>query len=248
MDIKYPRTLHLEGSKGIQDPDAVPFSSVRGKHLVVEEKMDGSMVSIQFDDGGDLHIRHRNQDARGLEFDHLKRWINEIQNDLFDRLSNRYVMYGEWMFACHTIFYDNLPNLFLEYDVYDKENSIFLSTGKRTDLLFGMPIESVRVLDDGPFYNLRDLNELVTSSGFVSTNQQEKAIRLFESIGLRRGDALSNLDLSGKMEGLYIKHEDQNQVLDRYKYVRSDFIKTILRSEHWSDRPLVQNQLRCSST
>lgn len=38
---KYPRTPHLEGSRlqpGDEDLSQVPFSYIKGKHLVVEEK------------------------------------------------------------------------------------------------------------------------------------------------------------------------------------------------------------------
>ena len=239
---RYPRTYHIEGSKG-GDPEAISISSLAKKYLVIEEKMDGSMVSIYFDDNGDLHLRHRNKEVRGVEFDLLKRWTREIEEKLFDRLGDQFIMYGEWLFACHTIFYDKLPSYFLEYDVYDRAAETFLSTLRRKEILFGMPIHSVLILDQGEFHHRRELEELVTSSNFASIDQLETAVRLFEEVGLRRGDALKCLDLSLQMEGLYIKHEDESRVLGRYKYIRKDFIDTILRSGHWKDRPLVQNQL-----
>jgi hypothetical protein len=46
------------------------------------------------------------------------------------------------------------------------------------------------------------------------------------------------------MEGLYIKVEEQGQVVERYKYVRFDFLNAILDSgSHWMRRPIVPNQL-----
>ena len=50
---KYPRTQHLEGSRlqpGDEAPAAVPFAAPRVRHLVVEEKLDGSNVGVWFDD------------------------------------------------------------------------------------------------------------------------------------------------------------------------------------------------------
>ena len=44
-------------------------------------------------------------------------------------------MYGEWLYAKHTVYYDALPHYFLEFDIYDKEQAIFLSTKKRKELL-----------------------------------------------------------------------------------------------------------------
>ncbi|NUR26215.1 MAG: DNA ligase, partial [Catenulispora sp.] len=43
--FKYPRTPHLAGSRlqpGDHDLAQVPFEHVRGRHLVVEEKLDGA--------------------------------------------------------------------------------------------------------------------------------------------------------------------------------------------------------------
>src|SRR4051794_30538549 len=48
---KYPRTRHLVGSglqPGDQDLDAVPVSELRGKNVVIEEKMDGANCGISF--------------------------------------------------------------------------------------------------------------------------------------------------------------------------------------------------------
>jgi hypothetical protein len=47
------------------------------------------------------------------------------------------------------------------------------------------------------------------------------------------------------MEGLYIKVEENGQVIDRLKFVRPSFLQTILESQtHWLERPIVPNQLR----
>ncbi len=46
------------------------------------------------------------------------------------------------------------------------------------------------------------------------------------------------------MEGIYIKVEEGDYVLDRLKYVRPTFLNAILDSEsHWMNRPLVANKL-----
>lgn len=45
---KYPRTPHLEGFRlqpGDEDLSQIPFSSIRGKHPVAEEKVDGANMA-----------------------------------------------------------------------------------------------------------------------------------------------------------------------------------------------------------
>ncbi|MNR52144.1 hypothetical protein D3C85_1719310 [compost metagenome] len=51
-------------------------------------------------------------------------------------------------------------------------------------------------------------------------------------------------DLSDLAEGLYLKAESGGQVTGRYKWVRPDFVQTILDSgSHHSRRPVLPNQL-----
>ena len=51
-------------------------------------------------------------------------------------------------------------------------------------------------------------------------------------------------DPSDLMEGLYVKVEEGGAVVGRYKYIRADFLATVLQSgSHWLDRPIVPNGL-----
>ena len=58
--IKYPRTPHLEGSSlqpGDEDLSQIPFSEIAGRHLVVEEKIDGANSAVSFTDSGNCACR-----------------------------------------------------------------------------------------------------------------------------------------------------------------------------------------------
>lgn len=219
MDLpKYPRTFHIEGSKGIEESEAIPFSELQGKPLVIEEKMDGSMVSICFDNSGTLHIRHRNQEVRGTEFDLMKSWVAKRLDQLFDLLEDRYVMYGEWLFARHTITYNLLPDYFLEFDIFDRQENHFLSTVRRKQILQGQPIHSVHVLDNWRYRRKSDVVQWAEGPS---------------AFGM------------GHKEGLYIKIEDDGVVQRRYKYIRKEFTDAIQKAgKHWSELPFVQNQLK----
>jgi len=59
---KYPRTYHIEGSRiqpGDTDLDSVPFGVSADRHVVVEEKMDGSNAAISFTPEGELLLQSR---------------------------------------------------------------------------------------------------------------------------------------------------------------------------------------------
>ncbi len=49
----------------------------------------------------------------------MKAWAGAAQRELREALGGRYVMYGEWLYAKHTVFYDALPHYFFEFDVLD---------------------------------------------------------------------------------------------------------------------------------
>ena len=56
---KYPRTRHLEGSrkqKGDEDLKYIPFLEIKGKFLVLEEKIDGANCGISFDCDGRMYL------------------------------------------------------------------------------------------------------------------------------------------------------------------------------------------------
>jgi hypothetical protein len=49
-------------------------------------------------------------------------------------------------------------------------------------------------------------------------------------LGISFKQAMEQTDSSGMMEGLYIKQEDDLKVVNRYKYVRHEFLQRILES------------------
>src|SRR5260370_3922447 len=67
---KYPRTQHIEGSgiqKGDEDLDTVPLREFAGRHLVVEEKMDGANSAMSFRADGRLQLQSRGHYLSGGE-------------------------------------------------------------------------------------------------------------------------------------------------------------------------------------
>lgn len=170
---KYPRTRHIEGS-GIQpgdDPDAVPFTALAGRRLVVEEKMDGANSAISFTSDGRMLLQSRGHYLTGglreRQFDLLKQWANRYAGALWETLGDRYVLYGEWLYARHTIFYTDLPHYFLEFDALDTTSGVFLSTPARQELLLLAPfVRSVRVLHEGTVVSAEALVGLIANAAF----------------------------------------------------------------------------------
>lgn len=248
---KYPRTQHLQGSRlqpGDEDLESVPFSALVGRHLVIEEKMDGANAAISFSQSGELLLQSRGHYLTGgnreRHFALFKQWGYAVGHLLRPVLQDRYVLYGEWLFAKHTIFYDQLPHYFLEFDLLDRVTMSFLSTERRHELLANLPIVSVKVLAAGKMNQQERMTRMVGSSYFISPNHRQRLRELSEAQGLSAARVLAESDPSGLMEGLYIKVEEDGVVKGRYKYVRTSFLTSVIQSEsHWLARPIVPNQL-----
>ncbi|SFJ84481.1 RNA ligase [Thermoflavimicrobium dichotomicum] len=155
-------------------------------------------------------------------------------------------MYGEWLYAKHTVFYTDLPHYFLEFDIYDRQRQVFLSTAERRNMLQSAPfIVSVKVLHEGQAPSYKKLKQLIGSSQFISQDFLDQLHQVAIFNGLSPEQVMKETDTSGLMEGLYIKKEENGIVTGRYKYIRAGFIQTILSSQsHWMERPILPNQLQ----
>lgn len=250
---KYPRTHHIESSglqPGDEDLSIVPFSLLASRHLVIEEKMDGANCAISFAGDGRQLLQSRGHYLTGgpreRQFALFKRWAARYSRELWEVLGDRYIMYGEWVYAKHTIFYTDLPHYFLEFDIYDTETGTFLSTARRRELLNAAPfVAPVHVLREGVVPSLEALRALIGPSRFISGDHLEQLRHFCLEQGLDPEQAARETDASALMEGLYVKVEEGGIVSARYKYVRASFLQTVLDSQsHWMDRPILPNGLR----
>jgi RNA ligase len=249
---KYPRTPHIEGSRqqpGDEDLDSIPFSTIANDYVVIEEKVDGANAAISFDNNGQLLLQSRGHyltgGVRERHFNLFKQWAHSHYASLWNVLGDRYILYGEWLYAKHTVFYDRLPHYFLEYDVFDRVNGNFLSTLMRRNLLQDVAVASVPILLEGKLKSHQQLVGLLQQSQFISDSHLDRLRELCIEQSLDVDLAVRQTNQSVLMEGLYIKVETPELTIARYKYVRADFLTTILQSEtHWLNRPIIPNQLQ----
>lgn len=258
--FKYPRTHHIEGSRkqvGDEDLDYISFKEIKGYYVVLEEKVDGSNTGISFNETGELLLQSRGHFLSGgygeRQFDLFKVWANCHRAELYEILGDRFVMYGEWLYAKHTEFYDALPNYFMEFDILDKKTGEFLSTKRRRKLVENYSfLTQVKVLFEGRLQSLEELTSFLGRSYFKTDHFLETLENSCKEQGLDPDLVLSQTDHSDQMEGIYIKVEglpnvvdgESDTVIGRCKYVRSSFLNTILDSKtHWIKRPILPNVL-----
>ncbi|MBQ4295205.1 MAG: RNA ligase family protein [Prevotella sp.] len=249
--IKYPRTPHIQGSRlqpGDEDLRQRPFADIAGRHVVLEEKIDGANTAVSFTDDGELRLQSRGHFLTGgyreRHYNLLKQWGAIHKDRLHDVLGERYIMYGEWMYAKHTIYYDLLPHYFMEFDVLDRETGKFLDTPSRHELLKNLPVCSVPVLASGSFKNMDEILSYLGDSHYISESHIDHLREDAERLGLDADRVCRETDRSRTMEGIYIKVEENGEVVDRMKYVRASFLQTVEESQsHWLDRPIVPNRI-----
>lgn len=249
--IKYPRTPHIQGSRlqpGDEDLRQRPFSDIAGKHVVLEEKIDGANSAISFTDDGELRLQSRGHFLMGgyreRHYDLMKQWGAVQKDRLYVVLGHQYIMYGEWMYAKHSIYYDALPHYFMEFDVLDRENGKFLDTPSRHELLKDLPICHVPVLASSIFNCMEEILKYLGNSLYITDAHTEHLREDAENLGLDADRICRETDASRLMEGIYIKVEEDGEVVDRMKYVRASFLQTVEESQsHWLDRPIVPNRI-----
>jgi len=249
--IRYPRTLHIRGSRKTGDDfelEDVSFEeALQGKYVVYEAKIDGSNCAVSFEDSR-MILQSRGHELRGgpreREFQQLRIWANRYQHDLFDILGNRYIFYAENMFAKHTVFYDNLPHWIFEFDIFDKERRLFLSTKARRRLLEGLEYVAAPVVYEGTATTLEHLKSFIGRSAYKTDNWKENLGLQAERCNYDVALAIAQTDQSDLDEGIYIKVETEEETVGRYKFVRDSFTNSILnQGSHWHDRTLIPNQL-----
>jgi hypothetical protein len=249
--IKYPRTPHLMGSRlqpGDDTSGQVALGDLRSGLLVFEEKLDGANAAVSFDGSDRLLLQSRGHvlsgGGREAQFNLFKAWAQTHENWLRRLLQRRFVMYGEWCFAKHTVFYDLLPHYFHEFDIYDKHREIFLSTARRREMLAGLPVVSVPVMHRGALAKGAKITSLITPSLYKSTQWGESLDSAARDARLDSARIRAETEDSNLAEGIYLKQESEDAVIGRYKYVRADFHQAILDSgSHWQDRPILPNGL-----
>lgn len=230
--IKFPRTPHLFGSKGTDDDkhlgrkESVAF--IADPSLIVAEKLDGTNVGIHFTQHERMVLQCRGHEiTEGMhpQYDLFKQWTSVKRTVLETMLGSRFILYGEWLYAKHSIHYRALPHYFIEFDIYDKATAQFLDLATRLRLLDRTGLHSVPVLHRGPV-TAGELRAVIGPSAFDSA---------FENPVTGRTDNL--------MEGLYLRTEAAGHVSGRAKLVRPEFVEKMKQSEHWQHHAMVSNQL-----
>lgn len=157
---KYGRTYHLPVSPGVMNDDKVIRDLTiltAAEEVVFTEKMDGENTTIY---SGGCHARSPDSGS------HASRdWMKDYAASISPSLLENERIVGEYLYARHSVVYDNLPSYFLGFAwIVD---DIIQSWDAMLERFNGLGIQTVPVLHRGVYNN-------ATVNGVLSEMNLEK--------------------------------------------------------------------------
>ncbi|KAK7056431.1 hypothetical protein VNI00_002986 [Paramarasmius palmivorus] len=215
---KFPRTPHTINLGAateddiISEPSIIPVNTT--DHVVITEKVDGANMGFSLSsDRSQIIVQNRSHYVNSSTHEQFKKlglWIEKHRDELFmildrdEHFAERYILFGEWLYATHSIPYSQLPDLFMAFDLYDRSTDTFVDRITLQTLLEPTSITIVPVIYEGALPTLDELKKMV-----------QRQSEFWE----------------GRVEGIYVKWERGGKVVRRGKVVRADFISG---NEHWT--------------
>lgn len=183
--VKFPSTPHLATLPGVEirDNKVLTVQERRAfltQDLIIEEKVDGANLGISFDSSGNMLAQNRGSYLElpsSGQWRTLQDWLRLRTNVLFDTLNDQFILFGEWCYARHSVFYSRLPDWFLAFDIYDRQSSRFLSVPHRDTLCRTIGVAQVPVIARGRF-ELEELANLIGKSALTDQPAEGIYVRL----------------------------------------------------------------------
>lgn len=141
---EFHRIPHLLGQSNhvaIDDLE-VEFNFNENRSVWIEEKVDGANMGVLYD-GKNLSLRNRKHILRKgwektntpakVQFRRAWNWMHDHEGDLnriYEELESPIIVFGEWLWATHSIHYNQLPDLFVGHSVWSVEDRKFLGPSR----------------------------------------------------------------------------------------------------------------------
>jgi hypothetical protein len=182
--------------------------------IVVTEKLDGSNVCIEADG---CYARSHASAPNHPSFDAFKAFHAGVKSKLPDGLQ----VFGEWLYARHSIGYSTLPGYFMAFGVRDLKKMTWASWAEVELWAEELSVQTAPVLAKESWLNrewkLRDLTESLSRLPSCCGGEREGVV-------VRRADEFADKDFSVSVA----------------KLVRANHVQT---EDHWKNQAIVRNLL-----
>lgn len=200
-------------------------------------------LAVVFQNRG--HVVHHTSHA---QFKPLKKWLAKHRTELCNVLTpDQHILFGEWCYAKHTVPYNQLPNTFVAFDVYDRLAQKFYSTKRRNNFLSQTTIPVIANVPlsnkDGAIRSIEELTSLcmTTKSQYYVSIYGLTVCQYFSRTYPNKIPRPSSIFQQGPVEGIYVRVDNDQWNVRRGKVVRPDFIQSINDGVHWMSKQLEPN-------
>lgn len=171
---KYPRTPHLPFSLGATDDDKIlkSTSHFNDKLVVITEKMDGENTTIYND-----YYHARSIDSKHKEYHSYL--LANILPVLQYQIPDDYRVCGEYLYAKHSIAYNDLESYFLAFSIWYKDKC--LSWSETVEISQKWGLKTVPVLYEG-IYDENKVKEI--AANVVKAGGEGIVVRLADSFSI----------------------------------------------------------------
>jgi len=216
MSEKYPRTWHLPFSPGGTNDDKRLINTDQFLNVIVSitEKMDGSNVCLERDN---VYARSHGQPPVHISFDMLKSVHARVKH----KIPKNWQVFGEWMFAKHSIKYNNLPHYLLLFAIRDIESGKWLKYDQVILFSRKIGVGIVPLLYVGSYKTAQNLKRDIES-----WTEQE---------------SVYGTECEGIVIRLAREYSDEEFPTSVAKWVRPDHVQT---DRHWKNQKLIKNELK----
>lgn len=213
---KYLRTFHLPFSPGATSDDKISnhVNDLLNVPIVITEKCDGSNSSLEQE--GCFARTHSGAPIHP-SFDGLKALHASVKYKIPESIQ----LFGEWLYALHSIAYEELPGYFLLFNVRELNNNVWLSWEEVELWAQEIGVPTVPVLFKGIIDSEKNLQKLVES--FM--------IEPSKCGGIREGVVV-------RIQNKFLDNEFSTCV---QKCVRKNHVSP--NNDHWKHKEIVKNGL-----
>lgn len=217
---KYPRTPHLSWSPGVSKDDRVSkdISQLISNPIIITEKFDGSNACISKEG---VFARTHAHAPTHPSFDWLKAFHRQIAEEIPEDIQ----IFGENLYAQHSIAYSQLPGYFLVFGIRYLINDTWANWEEVDFWASVLSVPTTTLLWQGTVGSEKELQELT----YQLASQPSAGGGIREGVVVRVANAFP----------------DQNFDKCVAKLVRANHVQT---SVHWAHQKLTKNKLREAGT
>lgn len=186
MFRKYEKTFRVDSLSNKMSLTKDELKSLFSGQVAVEEKMDGANVGIIRHKKG-FHLQKRGSlvgQSEHEQFGFFHNWANVQHYTKIMNVPPGFLIYGELLYAVHSIYYDKLPDYVLIFDVM--EDGEFLSYNDRIEFCKKYEFHSVPLIDYG-HHTKETVMKLVPKESAYGEMAEGIVVKRYAKNGYTRG-------------------------------------------------------------